>query len=107
MKEKKFKGRASKISFWLCLGISIILMIGGAICPPPFVIDASIFKAVGWLFAFAALGQLPDLIQSDKSARLEKGDIALTIGDKLHPRKPEPPYEETDNIEDIEERDRY
>ena len=98
MAEKKFIGRASKISFWLCLVISIILMVGGAICPPPFVIDASIFKAVGWLFAFAALGQLPDLIQSGKSARLEKGDIAFTIGDKLHPRMPEPPYEETEEM---------
>ncbi len=77
----KTKSRAHWIAFFVCLSVSIILMVGGAIVPPPFVIDASIFKAVGWLFGFAALAQVPAIVESGKSATIQKGDTSLTIGD--------------------------
>lgn len=92
MKEKKNntspeareerKSKASVISFFICLGISICLMVGGAIVPPPFVIDASIFKAVGWLFGFAALGQLPAILDADKWAKITHGNTTVIVGDK-------------------------
>lgn len=70
------------IAFFICLGVSLFLMIGAAIVPPPFVIDQSIFKAVGWLFGFAALSQVPALVESGKSATLKHGNTSLTVGDK-------------------------
>lgn len=77
----KPKTKAHWIAFFVCLIVAIILMVGGAIVPPPFVIDASIFKAVGWLFGFAALAQVPAIVESGKSATIQKGDTSLTIGD--------------------------
>lgn len=66
--------------FWVCLGVSIFLIVGGAICPPPFIIDSSIFIAVGELFAFAALGTLGAAIDKGLDARIRRGDTELTIG---------------------------
>lgn len=80
IEEKKCK--ASFISFFICLGISIILMVGSAIVPPPFVIDESVFKAVGWLFGFAALGQLPGILDADKWAKITHGNTTVIVGDK-------------------------
>jgi len=76
--DKKFK--ASRTSFWVCLIVAVGLMVGGAIVPPPFVVDASIFKCVGWLFGFAALGQIPDLLSLGRTAKIQKGDTVFTIG---------------------------
>ena len=65
-------------------------MVGSAIVPPPFVIDKSIFQAVGWLFGFAALSQVPALVGSGKTARLQHGNTSLTVGDKEEEPEPEP-----------------
>lgn len=81
--------KAHWISFWICLGITIFLMVGSAIVPPPFVIDKSIFQAVGWLFGFAALSQVPALVESGKSATLKHGNTSLTVGDKEEEPEPE------------------
>ena len=69
------------IAFWVCLGVSIFLMVGSACVPPPFVVDASIFKCVAWLFGFAALSQVPAIVNSGKTARLQHGNTSLTVGD--------------------------
>ena len=79
-KEMDCNTKGHWISFWICLGASIFLMIGSAIVPPPFVIDKSIFTAVGWLFGFAALSQVPALVNSGKTARLQHGNTSLTVG---------------------------
>lgn len=81
-KREERKSKTSIISFFICLGIAIILMVGGAIVPPPFVIDATIFKAVGWLFGFAALGQLPAILDADKWAKISHGNTTVIVGDK-------------------------
>lgn len=81
-KREERKSKTSVISFFICLGISVILMVGGAIVPPPFVIDATIFKAVGWLFGFAALGQLPAILDADKWAKISHGNTTVIVGDK-------------------------
>ena len=75
--------RGHWIAFWVCLTVSIFLMIGSAIVPPPFVVDQSIFKCVAWLFGFAALSQLPAIVQSGKTAILKHGNTSLTVGDKI------------------------
>lgn len=67
-------------AFWICLIISIFLLIGGAITPPAFVIDASIFKATGWLFAFAALGSFSRAVDKGMDASIKKGDFSFNVG---------------------------
>lgn len=69
------------IAFWVCLVTSIFLMIGSALTPPQFVIDASIFKGVAYLLGFAALAQVPALVQSGKTVILNHGNTSLTVGD--------------------------
>lgn len=80
MAEKTQK--VSKTSFWVCLSISIFLMVGSALFPwpPNFIIEHSIFQAVGWLFGFAALGQLPDIINLGRTAKIQRGNTVVTIG---------------------------
>ena len=96
------KSKASIVSFFICLGISIVLMIGGAIVPPPFVIDASIFKAVGWLFGFAALGQLPAVLDADKWAKITHGNTTVIVGDKDDMDRHMPPIPPVEEIEEEE-----
>lgn len=79
-KEKENKQKVSKVAFWVCLIVSIGLMVGGALVPPPFVVDASIFKCVGWLFGFAALGLLPDVLALGRTAKIQRGNTVVTIG---------------------------
>ena len=65
--------------FWICLVVSILLIVGGALTPPPFIIDSSIFIACGILFAFAALHVLDKAIDKGTGAKITKGDISLEI----------------------------
>ena len=82
MKAMDCNTKGHWIAFWVCLGTSIFLMIGSAVVPPPFVIDASIFKAVAYLLGFAALAQVPALVQSGKTVVLNHGNTSLTVGDR-------------------------
>ena len=68
--------------FWVCLVVAILLLIGGALTPPAFVIDASIFKATGWLFAFAALGSFSRALDKGLDASIKKGDFTFNVGKK-------------------------
>ena len=69
-------------AFWVCLIVSILLIIGGALTPPPFIIDSSIFIACGILFAFAALYVLDKAIDMGTGAKITKGDVSLEIEKK-------------------------
>jgi len=93
--EKK-KRNYNRIAFWVCLSISIFLMVGGALTPPPFVVDKSIFTAVGWLFAFAALSQVPVIIDSGKNATITRGNTQITITDDTPDNNQESEKEEID-----------
>lgn len=68
------------IIFWICLSVSVGLLVGGFFTPPQGVIDGSVLTAVGLLFLFASLGQLPLLIQG-RSVELKHGDTHLTLSD--------------------------
>lgn len=81
MKEILKNAVSHNYVFWLCLFISIFLIVGGAITPPPFIMDLSIFEGVGWLFAFATLGVFSRAIDKGIDARVKKGDTTLEIGD--------------------------
>ena len=80
-KEERKKMR-NRIEFWLCLVVSIGLIVGGFFVPPTGVIDGSVLQAVGLLLGFATLAQLPVVISSAKSAKITHGDTTIEIENK-------------------------
>ena len=68
--------------FYLNLGVSIALIVGGFFVPPLGVIDGSVLTAVGLLLMFAVLAQVPALLESarnGKSIKLTKGDFTAEV----------------------------
>lgn len=78
MKKLKLTG-TNKLVFWVCLLISISLIVGSFFVPPMGIIDGSVLAAVGELFGFASLGSLIYAVDKGHSAKIEKGDTTLTI----------------------------
>ncbi len=65
-------------TFYVSLILSILLLVGGFLSPPLGIIDSSVLSAVGLLFAFATLAQLPQMlaaIAQGRTFRLTKGDL--------------------------------
>ena len=79
MGEVLRKATEGNTAFWICLVISILLIVGGAITPPPFVVDSSIFFATGQLFAFAGLWTLNRAIDKGVDARVKHNETEIQI----------------------------
>ena len=70
--------RAKKtIPFWICLIVSIGLIVAGFCVPPMGIIDGSVLTAVGILFGFASLAQIPIIIEVAGYVRMTKGDMTI------------------------------
>ena len=70
--------RAKKtIPFWICLIVSIGLIMAGFCVPPMGIIDGSVLTAVGILFGFASLAQVPVIIEVAGYVRMTKGDMTI------------------------------
>lgn len=70
--------RAKKtIPFWICLIVSIGLMVAGFCVPPTGIIDGSVLTAVGILFGFASLAQIPIIIEVAGYVKMTKGDMTI------------------------------
>lgn len=67
------------IPFWICLIVSIGLVIAGFFTPPIGVIDGSVVTAVGLLLAFAALSQVPYFIEVAGYAKISAGSTTIEI----------------------------
>ena len=65
------------IPFWICLIISIGLIVAGFCVPPMGIIDGSVLTAVGILFGFASLAQVPVIIEVAGYVRMTKGDMTI------------------------------
>ena len=65
--------------FWVCLGVSIFLLVGGAIVPPPFVIDKSIFIACSIMFGYAALYTVDKAIEKGAKTTIKHKDTEIEI----------------------------
>jgi membrane protein YdbS with pleckstrin-like domain len=72
-------GHKKTIPFWLCLIVSIGLLVGGFFVPPMGVIDGSVLTAVGILFAFGTLAQIPIIIEVAGYAKISRGDTTIEI----------------------------
>ncbi len=71
------------VIFWITLIISIILLITGFFVPPMGIIDGSVITAVGELLGFGALGMIPDIIKSAKTAKVTtSGGTTIEVGSK-------------------------
>lgn len=65
--------------FWICLIVSVFLVVAGFLVPPLGVIDGSVLTGVGLLLAFAALAQIPYCLEAANHITLQKGDLSLDV----------------------------
>ena len=70
-----------KISFTLCLLVSISLIVGGFLVPPTGIIDGSVLKAVGMLILFAVIDMIPKILTAEKNIKISTGDISIDVND--------------------------
>ena len=68
-------------AFWVCLSLSIALIVAGFLTPPLAKVDGSILKAVGELFGFATLEVVTVAIRKGVDARVRHGKTEVTVGD--------------------------
>lgn len=76
---KDIYGRMNKWVFWICLGVSISLILVAFFVPPTAQIDGSVLGAVGELFAFPALGSVLMAIEKGSDVRLKKGEYEIHV----------------------------
>ncbi len=67
--------------FWICLLVSIGLIVTSFFIPPMAEVSGSVLASVGELFAYATLYSLIKAIQKGKEATLQHGNTSISIGD--------------------------
>lgn len=72
-------------AFWVCLSISIALVVAGFLVPPTGEIDGSVLTAVGELFGFATLEVVLIAIRKGVDANIRHGKTEVSIGDMNKP----------------------
>lgn len=72
---------ADKKIFYVCLVMSIALMVASFLLPPQGIIDPSVLTAAGILFGFAALAVAGQNLANGKDVKMKKGDLEVTIDD--------------------------
>lgn len=76
---KKYFGKVNKVSFFICMFISIILLITAFFVPPTAQIDPSVLAAVGEIFAWGALVVVIEGIEKGRTVTMSKGDTTLSV----------------------------
>lgn len=75
-----------KVSFWVTLIVSIVLIITSFFLPPTGAIDPSVMAATGELFAFGTLGTVLSAINKGADVKLTHGQTNIALnnpdGDK-------------------------
>lgn len=74
------KTSPDKLAFFTCLASSIGMLVGGFFVPPTGVIDGSVLSACGILLGFATLAVGAEALHRGNTAKIEKGDLSMTIG---------------------------
>lgn len=72
---------STTIALWICLGMTIAMFVVSLFIPPRGVIDASIFKAAGFMFAFASLFELREAIREGLGVKLTHGSTTIEVHD--------------------------
>lgn len=81
MAEIVRKSTLGNAAFWVCLVISISMIVAGFIVPPTGKIDGSVLTAVGELFGFATLFVVLKALERGVDAKIQHGKTSMTIGD--------------------------
>ena len=81
MKQENLKEKCKicAVAFGVCLVISIGLLVVGFLTPPQGKIDSSVLKAVGELFAFAALAVGAHAVNLGYDLKLSKGNTSVEL----------------------------
>lgn len=83
MAEAIKKAILGDVVFWVCLMVTLVLMLLGFYLPPMGEISPSVLQAVGWLFGFAALAKLCDTVNvavnAGYDAKVHYGDTEIEI----------------------------
>lgn len=72
---------STTVALWVCLSMTIAMFVVSFFIPPMGIIDSSIFKAGGFLFAFASLFELREAIREGLGVKLTHGDTTIEVHD--------------------------
>ena len=72
---------STTIALWVCLSMTIIMFCVSLALPPSGAIDPSVFKAAGFMFAFASLFELREAIREGLGVKLTHGDTTIEVHD--------------------------
>ena len=95
MSETYKRATIKNPAFWVCLSLSIGLIVAGFCVPPHGEIDGSVLTACGILFGFATLEVVHIAIRKGVDAKVRHGQTELTVGD-LNKKKNEDNGAETE-----------
>lgn len=79
---KKIYGKLSnigKVSFWVTLFTSIVLIVVSFFLPPTGAIDPSVMAGVGELFAYGTLGTVLTAITKGADVTLQHNNTSVTL----------------------------
>lgn len=72
---------STTIALWVCLSMTIAMFVVSMFIPPWGVIDASIFKAAGFMFGFASLFEIREAIREGLGVKLTHGETTIEVHD--------------------------
>lgn len=75
----KYFSKTDRISFYICLFVSIFLLIFSFFTPPKFIIDQSVIIACSELWAFAALGVAVHAVHKGSDITVKRGETEMTV----------------------------
>ena len=67
-----------RVTFIICMTISILLIIVSFIIPPHGVVDSSVLAAVGEIFTFPALYSVYNIFLTGRAVTFKKGDMEIS-----------------------------
>lgn len=76
---KKILSNINKTSFWICLALSVGLIVTSFILPPQGLIDPSVLTAVGEIFAFATLGTIIQGIERGADIKIKHNNTEVEV----------------------------
>ena len=75
----KYFSKTDKTTFYICLFVSIFLLVFSFFTPPKFIIDQSVIIACSELWAFAALGVAVHALHKGSDIHVKRGETEMTV----------------------------
>ena len=75
----KYFSKTDRVSFYICLFVSIFLLVFAFFTPPKFIIDQSVIIACSELWAFAALGVAVHAVHRGSDIHVKRGETEMTV----------------------------